>query len=232
MINSLDEALRAASRGWSVILVKPQDKTSLGSWKERQRVRATNEETEAAFRANPGAGLGFVTGAISGLVVLDIDPDADGDQSMNDLVEKFGSLPITPAVQTGGGGFHYYFKYPEAGLRNSAGKLGDGLDIRGDGGYVVAPPSIHPNGTQYRWAKGHSPDDIPLAPLPTWVMECLSSPPTIQAHIAEDVVPEGKRHATLLSLGGAMVSKGMSGEAVEAALLAENEKRCEPPLPS
>ena len=232
MTTALDEALRAASRGWSVIQVKPRDKTSLGSWKERQRVRATNEETEAAFHANPGAGLGFVTGAISGLVVLDIDPDSGGKQSMNDLVQQFGAMPQTPAVRTGGGGFHYYFEYPEAGLRNSAGKLGNGLDIRGDGGYVVAPPSIHPNGNRYDWAKGRSPDDIPLAPLPTWVIARLSSTLTIQQAIAEDAIPEGKRHATLLSLGGAMVSKGMSAEAVEAALLAENEKRCEPPLPS
>ena len=228
----LAEALKAIKRGWSVIPTKPRSKTPLGSWKERQRARATRDELEAAFQTNPSAGVGFVTGEISGLVVVDIDPYAGGDQSMDGLVEQFGALPITPVVRTGGGGFHYFFSYPKTGLRNSAGKLGDGLDIRGDGGYVVAPPSIHPNGTQYRWAEGRSPDDIPLAPLPTWVIERLSSTPTIQQPIAEDVIREGRRHATLLSSGGAMVSRGMSAEAVEAALLVENARRCEPPLPS
>ncbi len=226
----LAEALQAIGRGWSVIPLKPHSKTPLGSWKANQTLRATYEELEAAFQANPDAGLGFVTGAISGKVVLDIDPDVGGKQSMNEFVAQFGRLPQTPVVRTGGGGYHYYFAYPKAGLRNSAGKLGDGLDIRGDGGYVVAPPSIHPNGTRYRWAEGRSPDDVPLAPLPTWVMTCLFSTPTIQQPIAEGVILEGKRHAALLSLGGAMVSKGMSGEAVEAALLAENARRCDPPL--
>ncbi len=226
----LAEALQAIGRGWSVIPLKPHSKTPLGSWKANQTLRATYEELEAAFQANPDAGLGFVTGAISGKVVLDIDPDVGGKQSMNEFVAQFGRLPQTPVVRTGGGGYHYYFAYPKAGLRNSAGKLGDGLDIRGDGGYVVAPPSIHPNGTRYRWAEGRTPDDVPLAPLPTWVMTCLFSTPTIQQPIAEGVILEGKRHAALLSLGGAMVSKGMSGEAVEAALLAENARRCDPPL--
>ena len=227
---TIDEALQAAARGWSAIPIEPRSKRALSTWKENQTMRATNGELEAAYRANPDAGVGFVAGEISGLVVLDIDPDSGGKQSMNEFVAQFGRLPQTPVVQTGGGGYHYYFKYPEAGLCNSAGKLGDGLDIRGDGGYVVAPPSIHPNGTQYRWAKGRSPDDIPLAPLPTWVIARLSSTSTIQQPITEDAIPEGKRHATLLSLGGAMVSKGMSVEAIEAALLAENEKWCEPPL--
>ena len=153
-MSPLAEALKGVHRGWSVIPIKPRSKTPLGSWKERQLVRATPEETEAAFHANPGAGLGFVTGANSGLSVLDIDLKNGGVPSMDALVRRYGALPPTPAVITGSGGYHYYFKYPESGLRNSAGKLGDGLDIRAEGGYVVAPPSIHPNGKQYRWGKG------------------------------------------------------------------------------
>ena len=139
-------------------------------------------------------------------------------------------MPQTPVVRRGGSGYHYYFQYPERGLRNSAGKLGDGIDIRADGGCVVAPPSIHPNGNMYRWARGHRLDEMPLAPLPTWIITRLSSASAIQQSVADDVIPDGKRHATLLALGGAMVSKGMSVEAIEVALLAENSKRCAPPL--
>jgi hypothetical protein len=151
---------------------------------------------------------------------------------MDRLVERFGMLPKTPAVLTGGGGCQFYFKYPESELRNSAGKLGDGLDIRGDGGYVVAPPSIHPSGKQYQWAKNRSPDDLPLASFPDWALSILASASITYPSHTKNMVLEGKRHTRLVSLGGTLVAAGMSALAVEAALLAENEKRCEPPLPS
>ena len=80
------EVLKAIRRGWSVIPIKPRSKAPLGNWKARQRTRSTNEETKALFHTTPDVGLGFVTGGISDLIVLDIDPDAGGEQSMNALV--------------------------------------------------------------------------------------------------------------------------------------------------
>ena len=176
MADTQEEAFSALKRGWSVIPVTRGTKVPAFKWKEFQETLPTQAQIERWAIDYPDASIAFVTGSLSGIVVLDIDPAAGGNESMNGLVIEFGRLPETPAVITGGGGYHYYFKLPPGGLRNSAGKLGDGIDIRGDGGYVIAPPSIHPSGKPYRWAKGKSPDDVPLAPMPEWLVTKLSEP--------------------------------------------------------
>ena len=98
----------------------------------------------------PRANVGIATGAASGIVVLDVDARAGGRESLAILEDEQGRLPETRTVLTGGGGQHLYFR-DQGGLRNSAGRLGAGLDLRADGGYVVAPPSNHTNGNKYRW---------------------------------------------------------------------------------
>ena len=114
----------------------------------------------------PNANIGIATGRRSGLVVLDVDFRADGDASLAALVGQHEPLLETACVHTGGGGLHYYFSHPGGTVRNSASVLGAGLDIRGDGGYVVAPPSLHVSGQAYSWALAcHS------APLPKWLHE-------------------------------------------------------------
>ena len=87
----------------------------------------------------PTANVAVRTGAASGLVVLDVDPDHGGLASLAELQRTHGRLPPSPAVRTGSGGRHYWFTHPGNHVRNSAGLLGPGLDIRGDGGYVIAP---------------------------------------------------------------------------------------------
>src|SRR5215211_1206215 len=88
--------------------------------------------------ANPAA----PTGERSGVFVLDVDKDKWGFGSLEALEEEHGELPTTYIVKTGGGGFHYYFRLPpDVVIRNSAGKLGRGLDVRGEGGYVLLPTS-------------------------------------------------------------------------------------------
>jgi hypothetical protein len=104
----------------------------------------------------PDTGIAVRTGAESGLVVLDVDPQHGGDDTLAELLAAHGVLPITVECFTGGGGRHIYFRHPGGEVRNSAGKVGPGLDIRGDGGYVVAPPSPHPSGRRYEWSvDGH-----------------------------------------------------------------------------
>ncbi|HAT50435.1 MAG: bifunctional DNA primase/polymerase [Nitrospirae bacterium] len=98
----------------------------------------------------PKANIGIATGAKSGLVVLDVDVDSGGEASLNKLLDQYGPLPETIRVKTGSGGEHIYFKHPGGKVGNSASKVGAGLDIRGDGGYVVAPPSNHLKGN-YQW---------------------------------------------------------------------------------
>jgi Bifunctional DNA primase/polymerase, N-terminal len=124
----------------------------------------------------PDANLGVVCDR---LVVLDIDPRNDGDQSLAAL-EQESALPKTWRTLTGGGGEHVIFSCPDGvAVRNyspSAGSippLGPGIDIRARGGYIVAPPSRHMSGRSYTWNVDYHPQDTPLAPLPEWLVERL-----------------------------------------------------------
>jgi predicted P-loop ATPase len=118
----------------------------------------------------PGHGVGLATGERSGVVVIDLDMKngVDGVASLALL----GEVPETLAARTGSGGLHLYFEHPGFPIRNSAGVLGPGIDVRGDGGYVVLPPSPHRSGGRYEWAA-----QVPIAPLPAWLLAALKSPP-------------------------------------------------------
>jgi hypothetical protein len=124
------------------------------------------------------------------VVVVDIDPAHGGDASLADLVASNGPLPATLEVSSGGGGRHLYFEHPGGRVPNSAGQLGAGLDVRGEGGYVLIPPSRHGSGRRYLWAHR------PLRPLPAWlthlVTEAHETSPTSVRPAAVSVSP---RHA-------------------------------------
>jgi putative DNA primase/helicase len=133
---------------------------------------------------------------------------------------------------TGGGGQHLFFKVPAGiNISNSVRKLGLGIDVRGEGGYVVVPPSIHPSGNSYYWEVNHSPDNCDILPLPQALINLLEEKkqyPVRQA-IGEKIA-EGKRNDYLASLAGSMRRRGMSKNGIEAVLQVENEERCLPPL--
>lgn len=119
------------------------------------------------YNAWPWAGVGIVTGARSGLVVLDVDPRHGGNETLIELVTHGLSLPPTLMAETGGGGQHYFFIDRTGGVPNTSGRLPNfgvtpGLDLRGEGGYVVAAPSGHISGGFYQWVDS----DAGLAPLP------------------------------------------------------------------
>ena len=110
------------------------------------------------------ANVGIATGRPSGLVVVDIDPAHGGVDTIDGLVaerQDAGWL-VTLTVHTGGGGFHLYFRHPGGAVSSSVGRLGPGVDVRGDGGLVVAPLSVHASGRRYHWA----PEPGALLPLP------------------------------------------------------------------
>ena len=140
---------------------------------------------------------------------------------------KYEKLPVTPTAITGGGGKHIFFQHPGFDIRNSAGKLGKGLDFRGDGGYVVVSPSIHPSGNPYKWEL--PPSKTPLAPMPQWLID-LSISEEQPKQTNEDAFSVGKRNQTLTSLAGTMRRRGMSEKAIYTALLEENKIKCSPPL--
>jgi len=121
-------------------------KTPLVKWKPYQDNLPSEQEVTEWWTKWPNANIGLATGHLSGIVVI----DCDSEEAANRFIEEYPEAKDTRQVQTGRGK-HFYFKFEE-GIRNDAGKLlGPGIDIRGEGGFVIIPPSIHANGKSYQW---------------------------------------------------------------------------------
>lgn len=188
---------------------------------------------EAWWRKWPAANVGVATGAQSGLVVLDVDAAHGGEDSLDELLSEHGKLPETAEVLTGGGGRHIYFRHPGSEIRNSAGKLGSGLDVRGDGGYVVGPGSAHISGRTYDWEASSDPEQVGVAPMPRWLIErCArkSDSSGCSVTLTEGVVQEGGRNAWLTSLAGSLRRRGVGELAIARALWCINSQHCTPAL--
>jgi replicative DNA helicase len=160
----LEAALGYAAKGWRVFPVKPEGKVPLTS--SGLKDATTDEETIRAWWAKwPTANIGYATG--NGIVVVDIDELG----SWTDLLDEVDEVaPDTSRVATSRG-WHLFFR-TTAAIRNSAGKLREGIDIRGDGGYTILPPSHHEHGHVYAWEKNGIPDE-----LPAWLLERLTAEP-------------------------------------------------------
>ena len=246
----LEAALKYASWGWPVFPVwwpengkcacrkgdcEHPGKHPIGKLAPKGRNSATTdpEIIKGWWGEYPKANVAIVTGPESGLVVVDIDPRNGGDDSKKKL-ERLGNFPTTPTAFTGGGGEHIFLQHPGNGKKiKTKGGLGgySGIDQKGDGGYVVAPPSLHVSGERYSWKI--NPDKTSLAKIPEWLLALLlkaGEPDRKAKALAGEKIESGHRNDTLCSMAGAMRRRGMTQEAIEAALLAENEQRCDPPL--
>jgi len=168
----LDAALDYLRKGWSVIPLKGKRPTIV--WSTFQNVRPDESQIRAWFSISKLTGIGIVTGRISNMFVLDVDPKKGGQESLGRLQMKCGTLPDTLRVRTGGGGQHFYFCMPQGiEIRNAADLQGyPGLDIRGNGGYVAAPPSKHPSGKRYRWDTSGAEDP---AEAPQWLIDLVGA---------------------------------------------------------
>ena len=223
-----------AARGWSVIPIEPRGKRPLVAWLEFQRRIADAHEIDDWFDQHPDANVGIVTGGLSALVVLDVDPRHGGDAGLMELQHEHGALPPTLQAVTGGGGRHLYFAAPTPAPRNRVG-LRPGIDLRGEGGCVVAPPSVHASGRRYAWVEGRAPDDVAPAPLPRWLAGAVAARPGhTLSHwraLLRAGVDEGERNATLASLAGHLLWHGIDAAVALELLQAWNRVRCRPPLP-
>ncbi len=168
---NLDAALAYAACGWRVIPIRPGSRVpALSAW---QREGSTDEQRIRHWWGSaPDHGVGIVTGPESGIWVLDVDvkDGKRGDESLAELVDGYGPLPDTYEVITGTGGRHLYFRWPaSAEIRNEqSGRFGDGLDVRGRGGYVVAPPSIHDRTHRAYEVEVSAADEV--ADAPEWLV--------------------------------------------------------------
>jgi hypothetical protein len=182
------------------------------------------------WRKWPDANIGAVTGERSGFVALDEDPRHGGDGSLIALLDEAG-LHETVVSRTGGGGQHALFAYPGRTVRNRT-AIRQGLDFRGDGGYIVLPPSLHASGGRYEWLPGHRFGEVPLAQMPERLLSAIGPPARdARSHAAQaGTIAAGTRNATLASLAGTMRRRGMTEAEILPALMVANDQRCEPPL--
>jgi len=207
-------ALWYAKLGFRVLPVKEQGKEPLiADWPNKA---TTDEATIRGWWAKwPNANIGIATGRYGDgyFCVLDFDPRNGGGWYGEAGPE---TLPPTWVVHTGGGGRHYYYKTPYP-LRGR--KLKDGVDLKGEGGYVVAPPSIHPEGGAYVWEVGAGPGDIPIGEVPEWVLsDVRAAEKGADAWRTPPPIPVGMRHTYLVSLAGALWGAGVEAAHVEAIL--------------
>ena len=179
--------------------------------------------------------MGIATGQISGgLCVIDMDIDEnkglDGWKSLRDWQDKHGIIAPSWLCKTGRGGYHYYFISNEP-VQNRVAVI-PGVDVRGDGGYVVAPPSIHPNGTAYEWDPGCHPEEVALHLIDDNIRFLLNrgTTRTNLKYLAPSIIPEGERNHTLFRLACSLQAKGLSDQAIWAAVSSENNAKCNPPL--
>jgi hypothetical protein len=213
--NMLEKALLYLGLGWSVIPVNlsyngdnvtKANKKPMIAWAQYQDRYPSEEEVIDSWTKWPQAGIGIITGAISGLVVLDLDVGYD-PQKIADL-----NLPETATVNTPSGGQHLYFKHPGYAIANRTDLFGNGshVDVRGDGGYVVVPPTLYPNMVPYEWSKNMQ--EIPIAALPQNLADLMLKKEPAKG-LAEAVgelfkgVPEGNRNSEAARICGILLKK-------------------------
>jgi len=225
----LNEILSLGLRGWLMFPCIERDKTPLISgWPQRASCDAAiiREWSEKYLRCN----WAVVCGLSSGLWVLDIDGPS-GEASFNSLIDRYGSRWAETLTARTARGRHLYYQYPsQGGVRNSASTIAPGLDVRGAGGYVLVPPSIHPSGVAYEWADR----EYPIAAPPAWLLDRVAAPskarPTRSGEIG--ILPEGCRNDGLTRLAGSLRRHGATESEMESSLLGHNTRRCRPPLPT
>lgn len=163
-------ALRYAARGWAVLPIRGGSKVPLTQ--NGVKDASTSEMViRRWWQQWPTANVGIATGSISGIVVLDIDPKNGGEASSAEL-----DTPSTMHARTGGGGWHYLFT--ASGPQRGRNGYRPGVDIKADGGYIVAPPSMHASGARYEWLS-----DGELAPAPEWMLQAMAPPPVVQISV-------------------------------------------------
>lgn len=249
MRNLRDDALMLAGLGWPVFPLHSPDGDRCDCRREACSSPAKHPRTlhglkDATTNLDtilhwwemwPGANIGVPTGPVSGLVALDVDARHGGLESVNALIDEHGQFPFLPFSRTGSGGNHYLFAYPDVRVPNSANLVAQGIDVRGDGGYIVAPPSAHITGAMYEWV---TEDGVSYAPssrclpaaIPQWLLDLMIRPGGTDKFAREDPedVPQGQRHQLLTSIAGSLRYYGRSESQIMAALMAINAEWSNP----
>jgi hypothetical protein len=194
-------------------------------------------QVNAWWRVNEHYNIGLACGPRSGIFAVDVDGMA-GERELAALEAKYGKLPASVEVITPGGpGRHVYFKHPaDLSIGNSVSKIAPGVDIRGQGGYVLSPPSRHPNGGIY--VRSVDSADV-LADAPQWLLDlvvadttngCKPKPTEEWRKLIVDGVDEGARNDAMARIAGHLLRRGVNGVVAYELVQAWNMMNCRPPL--
>ena len=224
-------ALKLAERGLAVFPCRPQNKRPATAHGLKDAT-VDPRVIERWWHEND-YNIGVATGAISGMMVIDVD-NVEAEAELRKLETEHGALPATVEAITARGR-HLFFKWPGQDIRNSAGKIAPGIDVRGNGGYVLAAPSLHPSGRRYAW----SVDSASIfAEAPSWLLDMINGPKDTTAGPAmawNDVVRDGAgkgcRNDTLARLVGHLLHRRVDPLTTLEIALAVNYARFRPPLP-
>lgn len=234
----LKEALILLRKGFSVVAARKDDKRPISNWTEYQKRLPTEDELQKWFKQDPTYNIGFITGTISGFYVIDIEASVDLK-----TFQEYHDLPSTASVKTGGGGLHLYYKCPKDIIIPTKSRIFGKdskwtVDIRGEGGFIVCPPSIHvKTGKPYEWS-------VPLSEIsegPTWIIDWIKKSSSETSKFSEnrkwedalEGVNEGNRNDTMTSYAGKLMlelSPELWNSVIPAAMKKINDK-FNPPLP-
>lgn len=259
----LDHALFYARRGWKLAPFFNAKKGGcscedgpqcpqvgkhprIKNWKERATTDAAEIRGWWSRDLWVHSNINIITGADTGLVVLDLDGDV-GRDTLRRIEEQFEALPKTPRAVSGGGGLHLYFKHPQGGIyvASGTGLLGPKGDVKADGGSIMAPPSHHKSGRQYAWEL--HPADVELANLPEWLHTAIDKAHMDKGSIIKGgrapvkrtaaggfelpaIVSEGNRADMLYKFGCSLRAKGADEKELQRELHDANDTRFNPPL--
>jgi hypothetical protein len=229
----LQHALALAKRGRYVFPCRPRDKTP--ATPHGCKDATTDPDIiRRWWQQESKLNIGIACGEASGIFVVDIDGD-DGEAALRQIEEQNTALPPTVEAITARGR-HLYFQWPGRPVPNSAGKIAPGIDTRGDGGYVLAPPSMHPSGRRYAWSVDTARI---LATAPEWLLARIAAPangipaatpPTEWRELVQGVA-EGARNCSIARLAGYLLRHRIDPFVTIELLRNWNTARCAPPLP-
>lgn len=240
----LDSALGYGRRGWPVFPLLPRAKqpfparSACPHLPHRHGFKDATldpDTIQAWWTDHPDANIGIATGRASGLLVVDVDPRSGGDVTLSELIAEKGEWPDTPTVRTGGHGQHFLFRLP-AKIRGA--RLGPGIDLKREGGYIVGAGSVHPSGGLYRWETGFSPAELPLAEPPAWLTALLARPISkgtrrsgARTPVEHDIdpakpIPLGERHWFLSRTAAFLRFHGVGGADLVRVLRGVRDEHC------
>ena len=234
----MDAAVQYVRMGWSIFPIKPKSKAPATKHGVKDAQRDL-DDTRELWTARPDMNIAIAAGAVSGDIVIidiDLDPDSekDGYETLREWEKEHGELPETVQALTPRGGCHMFYRVPHGTTFPNTKNEDLAVDVRSDGGYIVAPPSVHPNGGTYQWE--HDPSEYAVADADANVLAFIEhvqygvSSKSGKPFDLPEVIYKGARDDTLFKYACSLQAQGYQDHEIFTLVHAVNAQRCKPPL--